>query len=1442
MQVYLSHLGEAAFQGLREFETKSNSLRAILTELESTHPGTLRVLCDGEKGNWRLKPHVSVYTDVKLSADGEAIYDSEDTRELKTEHMDQDLSNVDSILISVFDPERFKDRLVELMWSDNVGSFSYFDENGKKYEKEFQSYFSGKIMGPIPEAIYPFRDGEATLASLATDGAIHFVRNEVAADDFTVFDRRASQVLPRNLVKSLQELWDLDSASARLRRFQEDCLFFILGKLREPDALKCEALLLSIPTGGGKTEAFTIPLVAHVADLKRLGETEPRIKAIITYPTKALANDQARRLLEIIRGVNAEIHDPAEMITLGVLTGDTPKYYNRHEMIVNLCPRCHEATLEFIPDPAQPKVGRIAVCQSCNEKLRYFRVTKKDILESPPDILITNPDMINYCLQDTQYHRLFEQKLDIMVFDEIHLCDGIFGCNVAHLLRRMEEAAGDTKPFYVGISATISNAETLASLIFDIDSENIRYLNDLDRFVDRSAPPMRYRYHYCAVPKQYSSGIQDRIRYMRVLTSVLNVVDMLGHAVRDPHFRKTLVFANFRQDADHIAQYLLDQEDHFFHRYHESVHAKMMSTKQMDKIEAVIAAQVGHWYEKIKADGHLHSGKLEVGWHRGGLEQEERLRAVSRFVLTRPVTVDYDVETPIDAMVATKTLELGIDIGDVTTVINSSAPHTKNEYVQRVGRAGRRKSSVALTVIDPNYPLDYYFYNRFPDMITKPGGFEDAPIIITNRSIRESHLLARIVDLWARRVVTADGRLSIKRIKAFELRDRNNRLVTLKDTEPYTRALLDELFLKPIYLDDGTSITRLERLNRWFAKESKLLGVQSFTLTAEEVYTLIRDKIAEIWHKTQQNVYKDEDVVNGFAAVDTQLTPSMRGVGTMVDLYIAQGSGKPVRKDSISRTRAISSMPPHSFSTMGANTFTIRSIYEPDSDAQRRLFKMLAEYPESRKYFHDQFGDDFPLMGDNLAGEIVIRVPKDYLVEYRPNRFYCPRCGRTYRELPSDGRCDAPECGAEVRQLTQFYQCQKCGELYDPPIPRVCPNPSCIAGKPGFIREFSRKGGKPKYADYFQFKALPGLHWRCRHCNTTFNYHDPSAFSTYKGRNLWEYLNSVPFSSDDSANPDNIAKRYLHRPESKFSRPDLYLKQFHPARWKCSRAECRGKIVVRNVPVVRSDVAEYIAKTGVLAQPIHSPLVDVDFSTVLIAALAKEYYYRFYDPAKEESSTREPQEIFGPRDFLGNIYATHAAFVTFGHNLDEFLTRIDCWDRQTGELKCENCPYTARVIAPVSTRPTPRPSDHDLDQRTQTPRHPAPWGKWEFGGEKADAHEFLRFVLIHTLKHGLLMGMPKYAGVSTSELGGRVYPNGERKHDLVILDSKEDGSGSIYLVRSNWNQIWSLSREMVNQALQGEGSLFLEYGCHHRNQNLCPALASWFYDYVEEAKDPPIVP
>ncbi|MDO4900565.1 DEAD/DEAH box helicase [Actinomyces sp.] len=100
---------------------------------------------------------------------------------------------------------------------------------------------------------------------------------------------------------------------------------------------------------------------------------------------------------------------------------------------------------------------------------------------------------------------------------------------------------------------------------------------------------------------------------------------------------------------------------------------------------AARAHQAESFYRDMYAGAHVR--RVDAHEHTSLLNAEERAAVEAGF--KRPVQRPGDP----NVLVATPTLEMGIDIGDLSTVILGSLPDTVASYVQRVGRAGRRNGS-----------------------------------------------------------------------------------------------------------------------------------------------------------------------------------------------------------------------------------------------------------------------------------------------------------------------------------------------------------------------------------------------------------------------------------------------------------------------------------------------------------------------------------------------------------------------------------------------------------------------------------------------------------------------------------------------------------------------------------------------------------------------------
>ncbi len=209
-------------------------------------------------------------------------------------------------------------------------------------------------------------------------------------------------------------------------------------RLTTKDGHQPAPTLLTTGTGSGKTECFLYPVLDYCYHCNKFGR-QPGVKVIVMYPMNALATDQAKRLAEIIYGTEEE-HPLRDKVTAGLFIGE----------------------------------GR--------DKKEYPTVMGKDhiienrsvILDTAPDIILTNFKMLDYALMKQDYRTLWEGNLDAenpalryIVLDELHTYDGAQGTDVANLIRRLKLKLNLPQNYLcpVGTSATIGNGEDSKTLL-----------------------------------------------------------------------------------------------------------------------------------------------------------------------------------------------------------------------------------------------------------------------------------------------------------------------------------------------------------------------------------------------------------------------------------------------------------------------------------------------------------------------------------------------------------------------------------------------------------------------------------------------------------------------------------------------------------------------------------------------------------------------------------------------------------------------------------------------------------------------------------------------------------------------------------------------------------------------------------------------------------------
>jgi DEAD/DEAH box helicase domain-containing protein len=172
-------------------------------------------------------------------------------------------------------------------------------------------------------------------------------------------------------------------------------------------AARGEHLILATGTASGKSLAFNLPVLDAIA-------REPKERALYLYPTKALAQDQARALAALrAPNVRAAIYD-----------GDTP-------------------------GERRWQIRRWA------------------------NVILTNPDMLHVGV--LPHHDRWADvlhNLRYVVVDEAHVYRGVFGSHVGNVLRRLRRLARvyGAEPQLLFASATIANPGELASALGGVDA------------------------------------------------------------------------------------------------------------------------------------------------------------------------------------------------------------------------------------------------------------------------------------------------------------------------------------------------------------------------------------------------------------------------------------------------------------------------------------------------------------------------------------------------------------------------------------------------------------------------------------------------------------------------------------------------------------------------------------------------------------------------------------------------------------------------------------------------------------------------------------------------------------------------------------------------------------------------------------------------------------
>ena len=486
----------------------------------------------------------------------------------------------------------------------------------------------------------------------------------------------------------------------KLYTYQEEVIEEVLasqGLIRRDGQVK-RYIAVTARTAGGKTMAFLIPSI--ILSVYRRCRKGRGVKAIFMYPTKALANDQLEEVAHLLYEIYRVAHTsgkPYESPTFGVLHGNIRFRDELADLPLPLPLRCpeHHTEVEFDGKHVVCRWG--GQCEFAAFIEKHMKFTRDEIFGDPPDILITDEDMVNRILSGADrrsppkwfewsilgagfkrcpscghvYPHIWSQKCrkckadlvrvrhekpsipSLIVLDEAHMLTGSFGAQIHHMLslleyvlNRLAESADNYSITYVLSSATIGKTEEFAASLLGVSPSDIRVVKaELEEGREIMG---RKRVFTFIMPKSYTIDATTTMAIWRLLKGIKEKTGATP---------KGIVFTNY-----------LDQSNELLY--------------------------------SLRTDRKIRQ-LARVGGHSTDFDQD-RVEVENKFK-----------KGELDVLVATSTLEVGVDYGVVDFVVIHGMPATVTSFIQRIGRAGRNRDAVVLVVFDPERRIDYYFFENY---------------------------------------------------------------------------------------------------------------------------------------------------------------------------------------------------------------------------------------------------------------------------------------------------------------------------------------------------------------------------------------------------------------------------------------------------------------------------------------------------------------------------------------------------------------------------------------------------------------------------------------------------------------------------------------------------------------------------------------------------------
>ena len=422
-------------------------------------------------------------------------------------------------------------------------------------------------------------------------------------------------------------------------------------------------VILTTSTSSGKSLVYQVTAIWKILE---------DIDSTILYiaPTKALAQDQVRSINEFLNKIRnlpqSELYDLI------------PKKIKDKEQAIY-------------------KLKKLSVSTYDGDTTQEQRKLISNWSDNHIQIIFTNPDMIHTAmLPNHQKWGSFLQKLKLVVIDELHIYNSLFGTHVSFLFRRLKRLLNfynkNTDSSYndkrnttvwLGCSATLKNPmEAFRQLTGNDMSTTTLVCND--------GSPNGLKHIILENPDLENFNKRDIIG-----TTARILVELMKRDI------KTIAFCHVRRLCEILIKEVkkLIQQDSDFEQW----------------------------------DYLLN----EVVSYRGGYSAADR-RKIERELF----------HGGVKCCISTNALELGIDIGSLDCVVMCGFPLTLGNFQQQSGRSGRNVQESMTVLVCGDSPVDQYYFKNKEELISDDSNmFQELVVDMENILVLGDHLQCAAFEL-----------------------------------------------------------------------------------------------------------------------------------------------------------------------------------------------------------------------------------------------------------------------------------------------------------------------------------------------------------------------------------------------------------------------------------------------------------------------------------------------------------------------------------------------------------------------------------------------------------------------------------------------------------------------------------------------------------------------